>query len=322
VKVLDFGIAKLSTPSGHTETGVLKGKVRYMSPEQALGEPLDRATDVFAMGIVLWEALAERSLWQQKNEMQILQVLLNGDPLPAVGGVNPAVPERLSLACMKALAYRSEDRFASCAEFRSELLDCLEELPGEITNEEIGRSVAGMFAAFREQQRSNISKQLALLDAAEQAADPSGPVSEERPRRRTGRVWFLSALGFAIAFGGAYALSQGGANLVREQGAVPSALPAAVAAPLPTASELSPAARTAISEQPMGSSSAASAALPPGSNLPRRLRKRNKAGESTAESSAPPAATGAAPVSAPADGSRMQLDTGNPWSSGAAPAKP
>ena len=62
VKVLDFGIAKAADSSSRTATGVFKGKLRYMSPEQATKEPLDRRSDIFSMGIVLWQILARRRL--------------------------------------------------------------------------------------------------------------------------------------------------------------------------------------------------------------------------------------------------------------------
>ena len=61
MKLVDFGIAKAALASTETEVGVLKGKVAYMSPEQAMGGAIDRRADIFAMGIVLWELLTRQS---------------------------------------------------------------------------------------------------------------------------------------------------------------------------------------------------------------------------------------------------------------------
>ena len=73
VKLIDFGIAKASGRSQQTEAGSIKGKFRYMSPEQAWGRPVDRRSDVFALGIVLWELLAARPLFDAANDLLVLE---------------------------------------------------------------------------------------------------------------------------------------------------------------------------------------------------------------------------------------------------------
>src|SRR6185437_8026107 len=79
VKVVDFGIAKALNSSAETRTGVLKGKVAYMAPEQARGERCDRRADVFSVGVMLWEAATGRRLWKGVPDITILQRLLAGD---------------------------------------------------------------------------------------------------------------------------------------------------------------------------------------------------------------------------------------------------
>src|ERR1700722_2161460 len=88
VKVLDFGIAKATMNSTHTETGVLKGKVRYMAPEQLGSRGVDRRADVFAFGVVLWELLARRALFQG-DAAQVMARLANED----VSSVREVRPE-------------------------------------------------------------------------------------------------------------------------------------------------------------------------------------------------------------------------------------
>src|SRR4029079_12043872 len=78
VKVVDFGIAKALGSSAETRTGVLKGKVSYMAPEQALGEKVDRRADIFSVGVMIWEALAGKRLFKGMNDIVVLQKIVNG----------------------------------------------------------------------------------------------------------------------------------------------------------------------------------------------------------------------------------------------------
>jgi serine/threonine-protein kinase len=108
VKLLDFGIAKAAVNSTHTDTGVLKGKVRYMSPEQVGGLPVDRRLDVFSFGVVMWELLARRSLYHGEP-VTILTRIMN-QPVPAVCTVRPEVSPELEAIAMMAVSMRPEDR--------------------------------------------------------------------------------------------------------------------------------------------------------------------------------------------------------------------
>src|SRR5262249_23039068 len=87
VKLLDFGIAKLDRAEGGTETGVVKGKIRYMPPEQITGETVDRRADVFAVGVMLWEAAARQRMWPNDSEPTIMHRIVNGE-IPAPSTVN------------------------------------------------------------------------------------------------------------------------------------------------------------------------------------------------------------------------------------------
>src|SRR6188768_690284 len=104
VKVLDFGIAKLSGSTVETEAGVIKGKLRYMPPEQIAGEDVDRRADVFAVGVMLWEALSGSKLWKGLSDATIMNRVLHGQiPLPTSSG-GADIPPELVAICMRALA--------------------------------------------------------------------------------------------------------------------------------------------------------------------------------------------------------------------------
>ncbi|HEX7941225.1 MAG TPA: serine/threonine-protein kinase, partial [Gemmatimonadaceae bacterium] len=82
VKLVDFGIAKTTIQLARTRTGILKGKVAYMSPEQALGESLDRRSDVFCIGILLWEMTTGHWLYRRKSELETLKAVVEHDAPP------------------------------------------------------------------------------------------------------------------------------------------------------------------------------------------------------------------------------------------------
>lgn len=116
VKIVDFGIAKAASRSGQTEAGVIKGKYYYMSPEQAWGDPTDHRSDIFSTGIVLYELLTGRMLYQEDNVPLLLDKVRKAD-VNRPETRRPSIPRPLSDIVMKALAKRPEDRFQSAQEF-------------------------------------------------------------------------------------------------------------------------------------------------------------------------------------------------------------
>ena len=120
VKVLDFGIAKAASQVARTRTGVLKGKAAYMSPEQALGEPLDRRTDVFSIGILLWELTTGRWLYRRRSELETLKAVVETDA-PRPSSILADYPKDLEKVVMKTLARAPDKRWATAGELRNAL---------------------------------------------------------------------------------------------------------------------------------------------------------------------------------------------------------
>jgi serine/threonine protein kinase len=110
-KLLDFGIAKAATvlPAERTRTGIVKGKSGYMSPEQAVGDPVDRRTDLFSLGVVLHEALTLRPLFKGANDLHALHLLREG-PIERPSRARTDIPPALDAITMSLLARRVEDR--------------------------------------------------------------------------------------------------------------------------------------------------------------------------------------------------------------------
>jgi serine/threonine-protein kinase len=122
VKLIDFGVAKAAGRAQHTATGILKGKFPYMSPEQADGLDMDGRSDVFALGIVLWEVLTGRRLFKGENDLAT-QRLVKACQVPPPSEVEPSLPPALDAVVLKALQKDTQARYADAAAFRMALED-------------------------------------------------------------------------------------------------------------------------------------------------------------------------------------------------------
>ena len=119
IKIIDFGIAKIAD-TDLTKAGHLKGKFGYMSPEQARGEKLDLRGDIFCLGIILWELLANKRLFKCDNEMATLRKVQNCD-IPSVQNINPQVSSSLEKIVLKTLKKNKNSRYNTALEFERDL---------------------------------------------------------------------------------------------------------------------------------------------------------------------------------------------------------
>jgi len=129
VKLVDFGIAKATTKASSTDRGALRGKLLYMSPEQAWGRPIDRRSDVFSLGIVLYEMVTEtKPFIGAGSELSILELVRQCVITPA-REINPRVPEALDRVIMKALARDPAERYQDAGQMQRGLDRFLRERP-------------------------------------------------------------------------------------------------------------------------------------------------------------------------------------------------
>ena len=115
VKLLDFGIAKAAGRAERTEAGVIKGKIRYMSPEQAAGEDLDRRVDIYALGVVLWEMLTMRRFIEGKSDLEIIRKVRNPSAVPPsfrAEGIDPRIDDAVMAALSPDAGRRPPTSFA------------------------------------------------------------------------------------------------------------------------------------------------------------------------------------------------------------------
>jgi serine/threonine protein kinase len=138
-RVLDFGVAKAVGRLQTTREGQLKGKMAYMAVEQLRGAPVDRRADVYAAGVVLWETLVGRRLFDGDNDVEVFGKVLDAEvALP--GHLISDVPPELDMIVMRALARRAQDRFASARD----MARAIERAVPPIASAEVGEWVEKM----------------------------------------------------------------------------------------------------------------------------------------------------------------------------------
>ncbi|MBX3189312.1 MAG: serine/threonine protein kinase [Labilithrix sp.] len=191
-KIVDFGIAKIAG-SPHTESGIIKGKVGYIAPEQIHGKELDRRADVFSAGVMIWEAIAKRRL-APKGESEAATLgrrMTGGDP--SIRSVAPeGTDEELLAICDKAMMHAPDARYATALELH-EALDAHLRRTGGADAKQVAALMETAFGEDRARRKRTIEDQLKvadqslpLLDVPKQTtitltAPVSAPASDPRP---------------------------------------------------------------------------------------------------------------------------------------------
>jgi serine/threonine protein kinase len=162
-KLIDFGIAKARSRVGNdTNSGVLKGKIQYMAPEQALGRPVDRRADLWAIGAILYHLLAGRPAYEGDNQLATLHLLGSGrPPVPLPDSVHPAIRGIVR----KALSHSPDNRYATASEMREAIEDAMIEAMVPTTTADVAAFATEHLAERAEKRRQSID--LALAAAAE-----------------------------------------------------------------------------------------------------------------------------------------------------------
>jgi serine/threonine protein kinase len=144
-RLLDFGIAKVKSQLDHTQAGVLKGKFAYMSPEQYRGEELDGRTDVFSLGVCLYESITGTLLYDRASEYETVAAIVLDPEVPSIRAVHPELPEDLDIIVRRALAKQRDERFASADELHAALCDFLADTRVMVRDAEIAELVRRRF---------------------------------------------------------------------------------------------------------------------------------------------------------------------------------
>ncbi|AKU99388.1 Serine/threonine protein kinase [Labilithrix luteola] len=149
VKIVDFGLAKASSQLERSEPGIIKGKFSYLSPEAAMGQEVDSRTDVFAVGIILWELLASQRLFLGDTDFQTVKKVQVAQ-VPPISQINRKVPPELERIVNKALAKDLHARYATARELGQDLVRFMFTFGQPISGYDIATIVQG---TMREKQR-------------------------------------------------------------------------------------------------------------------------------------------------------------------------
>jgi serine/threonine protein kinase len=147
VKLLDFGVVKNPTTAG-TSPGTFKGKYGYCAPEQILGEPVDRRTDVFCVGIVLWECLTGQRLFKGNSDAAAIDAVRSQTIVPP-SSIRPEIPKELDEITMRALSRNRSKRFASAHEMAEAIDRFLANKPQRPTSKTMSQWLEGVFGVER-----------------------------------------------------------------------------------------------------------------------------------------------------------------------------
>jgi hypothetical protein len=188
VKVIDFGIAKATSRNSRTMAGVLKGKFGYMSPEQVRGLPLDRRSDIFALGTMLYECLTGDRLFQGETDFSTLEKVRNVDIRPP-RELNPAIPEPVEAVILKALSKDVDERYQWCSEMLADLQAWLMSQEVVFTAKSLSSWLKEVFAAEIDRERAMLEDYkklgrdglIAGVPAAESKADVVATFGEAGP---------------------------------------------------------------------------------------------------------------------------------------------
>ncbi len=141
VKITDFGLVKTKSQLSRTVPGLIKGKFSYLSPEAAYGESLDLRSDIYAVGIILWEMLTSRPLFSDPVEIKILD-LVRKSIVPPIAQYNPDVPEALENIIKKGLARTRQNRYQTAKDFADDLRQFLDSIGNPAS--ELGKIIASI----------------------------------------------------------------------------------------------------------------------------------------------------------------------------------
>jgi len=157
VKIVDFGLAKANSQLERSEPGIIKGKFSYLSPEAAQGMPVDARTDVFAVGIILWELLAGRRLFLGDSDLETVRLVQRAE-IPPLRQFNPKVPAELEKILARSLAQDPGKRYQTAREFGRDLNNILFHLGRAVSSFDLSQLVLPIWRERQQKKKDKVDK--------------------------------------------------------------------------------------------------------------------------------------------------------------------
>ena len=157
VKIVDFGLAKANSQLEKSEPGIIKGKFSYLSPEVAQGMPVDGRTDIFAVGIMLWEMLAGRRLFLGDSDLETVRLVQKAE-IPPLRQYNPKVTPELERVIQKGLAADPAKRYQTARDFGRDLNKIMFHLGRAVSSFEISQLVLPIWRERLQKKRDKVDK--------------------------------------------------------------------------------------------------------------------------------------------------------------------
>jgi len=170
VKLVDFGMAKAASSSHQTQAGSLKGKFGYMSPEQMLGQPLDRRSDIFSVGVVLFEMLTGTNPFIADSDLESMRRVSEAD-VPAPRSLNPELPEAVEAILLKALAKDRDARFQWASELQQALLPFTLAEGNSFSSQQLGEVMTTFFGEDAERDAERLRRLSEYQELPDQAPE-------------------------------------------------------------------------------------------------------------------------------------------------------
>jgi eukaryotic-like serine/threonine-protein kinase len=185
-RLADFGIAKCALDTTRTATGALKGKVAYMAPEYILSGVVDPRGDVFALAVILWEALSHRRLFRGANDVMTLKQIVE-TPAPPLSAAAPSLGTAFDAVIARALEKAPERRFERTQDFRIALEGAARQAGCLASEEEVGDLVRALAGASIEAMRTQVMDAVAR-DGSPRSTAPAHPLETPEPMEPTARL--------------------------------------------------------------------------------------------------------------------------------------
>ena len=177
VKITDFGIARMRASADLTQTGVMLGSPKYMSPEQVIGKRADHRSDIFSLGVILYEMLTGSAPFSGENVTALMYQIVNFAP-PAPSAVNRAVPEMLDFIVAKMLAKLLEQRYQDARELARDLRECERGLAAPVSGTMPGHP-AGLATGVQPQIVDTQSKTVVMAQSVNRTREHDASAQEE-----------------------------------------------------------------------------------------------------------------------------------------------